>query len=48
MSDERLRSEMQRILDSEDRTKLVRALARLLREEEKRREALDVLRRMGR
>jgi hypothetical protein len=43
MSDATLRRELQRLLESEDRVKIVRALAKLLREEELRREKFAAL-----
>ncbi|HMV65375.1 MAG TPA: hypothetical protein PKA64_00900 [Myxococcota bacterium] len=47
MSDAALARELQRILESQDRVKIVRALARLLRDEEQRRERLEALTRFG-
>lgn len=48
MNEGELKAELQRLLDSGDRVKMVRAIARLLREEQKQREWLDGLRKLGR
>ncbi len=47
MTDEQLRREIMRLLESGDLKKVTRSIARLLREEEVRREELEKLLRFG-
>lgn len=46
MSESRESAEIMKLLESGDRRKLVRALARMLREDERRREKIEKLRSM--
>jgi hypothetical protein len=47
VSDQAFERELRRLLDSGDYKTIARVLARMLREEERKREALDKLRQMG-
>jgi|JI10StandDraft_1071094.scaffolds.fasta_scaffold356764_2 hypothetical protein len=48
MNEAELKAQLQRLLESGDRNKMVRAIARLLRDEQKQREWLDGLRKLER
>ncbi len=47
MSQDKRQRDILRILESKDRRKIIKALARLLREEEERQERMERLRSMG-